>query len=358
MKNEIRVDDKKETNVNEADIKLTEVISVEVLQKLQDAFSKATGVASLTTDINGTPITKGSGHTDFCMKLSRGSEKGLHRCIKSDVFGGAESARAGKPVVYYCSNGLMDFGAPIMINGKQIGSILGGQILPYPPDKDKFTKIAQEIGVDPKEYLAALEKVKIVPEEQIQAAAELLYLVAGELSKSGFQSYCMKKMSAHLHKSVLQMMATIEELTASASEVTNNQNILNEEISNVKKVLGQINDVSVSIKNIADETNLLGLNASIEAARAGDAGRGFNIVAEMIRSLSKDSKDTVGRIKQFTSQINDSVNNTMNMGKLTVSTAEQQEIALKDIIDTIEEIVQMAGELENLATVNKLDNLP
>lgn len=357
MKNDIKEDDKKVTKADEVDIKLSEIISVEFLQKLQDAFSKATGVACLTTDINGIPIAKGSGHTEFCMKLCRGSNIGLNRCIKSDVFGGTESARTGKPVVYYCSNGLIDFAAPIMINGKQVGTILGGQILPSAPDKDKFKKIAQELGVNPQEYIAALEKVKIVPEEQIQAAAELLYLVAEELSRSGFQSYCMKKMSINLHKSVLQMMATVEELTASASEVTGNQNILNEEINNVKKVLGQINEVSGSIKNIADETHLLGLNASIEAGRAGNAGRGFNVVAEMIRTLSKDSKDTVGRIKQFTAQINDSVNNTMNMGRLTVSTAEQQEIALKDIVDTIEDIVQMAEELESIAMVNKRSNV-
>lgn len=353
-KSEIREEQKDTLNFNEPDIKISDIISIDFLQKFQDAFSRATGVASLTTDINGNPVTKGSRHTDFCMKLNRGSKEGLKRCIQSDAFGGAESARTGKPAVYYCGNGLMDFGAPILLNGRQIGSIIGGQILPSPPDREKYIKIAQEIGVDPNQYIAALDRVKVVPEEQIQAAADLLFLVAGEFSKMGFQSLSMKNMSARLHESVLLMMATVEELTALASEVTNTQNILNEEIQNVRKISEQINDVSESIKDIADKTHLLGLNAAIEAARAGETGVGFSVVAEKIRKLSSESKNTVNKIKQFTSQINDSVTSTSEMGKSTYTAAKQQENAIKDLVQSIEDIVQMAEYLNSLAAENKL----
>lgn len=334
----------------EDNIKLTDLVNLEFLQRFQDAFSNAVGVAAIITDENGVALTKGSNFTHFCANLNRGCKDGLKRCMKSDTFGGEESAKTGKPAVYYCENGLMDFGAPIMLKGKRLGSFLGGQILTEPPkDKEKFRKLALEIGVDPDEYLAALDEVKIVPEHQVKAAADLLFTVSGEISRMGYQRYALSNMATDLHERVVQMMATVEELTASASEVTNNQTVLNKEIQNVDSISQQINDVSESIKDIADETRLLGLNAAIEAAKAGEFGLGFGVVAEEIRKLSSDSKKTVGQIKDFTSQINVSMKRTSEMSNSTVTTTHQQEIAIKEIVQTIEDMVSMAEELNKIA---------
>ena len=59
------------------------------------------------------------------------------------------------------------------------------------------------------------------------------------------------------------------------------------------------------IIDIASKTNLLAINASIEAARAGDAGRGFAVVAEEIRMLSEQSKDSVNTINAIVNEVKD-----------------------------------------------------
>ena len=73
--------------------------------------------------------------------------------------------------------GLMDFTAPILLNGKQIGSILGGQVLTEPLDENKFRRIAGEIGVDPEKYVEAVRKIKYIPRQNLESAAQVLYLM-------------------------------------------------------------------------------------------------------------------------------------------------------------------------------------
>lgn len=81
---------------------------------------------------------------------------------------------------------------------------------------------------------------------------------------------------------------------------------LGEAIENSNQV-EQINELTKAILSISDSTNLLALNASIEAARAGQAGKGFAVVAEEIRNLAENSKNTAGEIQKITFKVTESV---------------------------------------------------
>ncbi|MHB8073012.1 sigma 54-interacting transcriptional regulator [Desulfosporosinus fructosivorans] len=168
---------------NGEEINLLDVIDLEFLQQFQDTFARVTGVAALIFDKNNNPVTQPINFIDICMKYNRSCSEGLKRCKISDKKGAEESTRTGKPAVYHCENGMVDFAAPIMLNGVRIGAILGGQVLSEQPEKEKFIKHAEVLGVDPNEYLEALNKVKIIPEEKIMEAANLLYLVSSKISK-------------------------------------------------------------------------------------------------------------------------------------------------------------------------------
>jgi len=331
------------------EIDIRQIIDVGFLQKFLDAFSEAVGVAGLATDKDGNPLTKPSNFTEFCMKVNRGCEKGLKRCMKSDAYGGAESAKTGRPAVYYCENGLMDFGAPIILNGKQVGSILGGQVLTREPKREKYEKLAEEIGVDKEVYLKALSKVKIVPEKQIRAAAELLFIVSEEISRMGYEKLRLSRMANILNDSVQKALAILQQLAASATNVTENQNRLSEEIQAVENISEKIDGVTESVKNIADQSHLLGLNATIEAARAKEYGLGFGIVANEIQKLSTGSKETVAQIKQLTSQIKGSVKKTKEMANATLSAVEEQQNAIMNILQALESVTGLAKELADFS---------
>ena len=136
-------------------MELKDFMDLSKLQKIQDAFSDATGLAAIAVGKNGEYITEGSNFTDFCMKYTRNSVEGNRRCVKCD------NECTG---TYYCHAGLMDFAFDIMLNDEKVGAIIGGQVLPSEPDDEQFRQTARELGIDEDAYVAALHQVPISSE--------------------------------------------------------------------------------------------------------------------------------------------------------------------------------------------------
>ncbi|WP_094605728.1 Adaptive-response sensory-kinase SasA [Sporomusa silvacetica DSM 10669] len=203
--------DKRQTDdIN--NIKLTDVIDLNFLQRFQDDFAESVGLASVTVDVNGKPITTPSRYTRFCMDYTHSTECGDKRCAESHRKGGEEAARTGKPVVYECHAGLIDFAAPIILEGQLIGTILGGQILTHTPPEEKYRKFAKEIGVNEEGYVKAVNEVTILTQKRIEAAANVLYNVANSLSKMAYHERKLIKATDVLNSNLNQMSATMERL--------------------------------------------------------------------------------------------------------------------------------------------------
>ncbi|MCM1088620.1 MAG: PocR ligand-binding domain-containing protein, partial [Muribaculaceae bacterium] len=179
---------------------LTDLIDRNILQRIQDAFARMSGIAALTTDTNGIPVTDGSNFSDFCMKYTRNSPVGCMRCAACDKAGADLAIKNGRPTTYTCHAGLTDFAAPIMANGKMVGCFIGGQVLTKKPDPEEIKRIAKEIGVDPNQYLAAIEKVKILDQEVVDNAAQSLSMIAEVLSDIAYNKYLVYQAKVDLEK--------------------------------------------------------------------------------------------------------------------------------------------------------------
>lgn len=330
-------------------LEIKDVIDIGLLQTFQDNFATGMNIASVTVDRDGNPVTKPSSYTDFCTHFVHSTKIGDDRCAVSHKKGGEEAARTGKPCIYTCHAGLIDFAAPIIVEGHQIGTILGGQVLTAPHQEVKYRKTADEIGVDGEGFVNAAKNVYMTKEENVKAAAEVLFIVTNALSRTGYEQLVLKNMSQTLTENFSQISATLEELSASSVTVTNNQQRLNDKITGVKDISEEINSILDSIKSIADETRMLGLNAAIEAARAGEAGKGFGVVATEIRKLSQNSKETALKIMELTKKIQQSVDKTIETSDSTLQNTEQQTVAIQEVTSNLQEVVALSEQLNAMA---------
>ncbi len=293
-----------------ADVRLTDLIDVGTLQEIQDGFARLTGMAALTTDENGNAVTQGSNFTDFCMNYTRQSRIGCSRCEECDRSGGEQTMRTGRASAYFCHAGLVDFAAPIMLNGTFIGSFIGGQVLTEEPDEKKFRVIAQEIGVDPDDYIKALRKIKIIDKAKVDAAADFLCTIAKVLSQTAYNNYVANLSNSGLATLNHTIIAKVNEAEAVLKSTESQISELTASFDNVDSIAnqtaGEVSATAATVKNIqniAMNTKILGFNASIEASRAKESGKGFGVIAQEIRSLAETSNSSAEKIENAVKRI-------------------------------------------------------
>lgn len=159
----------------------------------------------------------------------------------------------------------------------------------------------------------------------------------------------LRDISNYLNKSLEEMSAVLQEIAASATEISMNEGELYQGIKDISHLSEDINGVLRFIKQIADETKMLGLNAAIEAARAGEVGKGFGVVAEEIRKLSDESKTTVGKIRYLTDSIKQNVNETVRKCEAMLQSSEEQAAASEEMSARVQEISDMSARLMEIA---------
>lgn len=148
---------------------------------------------------------------------------------------------------------------------------------------------------------------------------------------------------------VEQTAAGIEDISDSVTSLADRVTDITTQMRDVSSSAEQIGEISSVVKGISDQSNLLGLNAAIEAARAGDVGKGFSVVATEIRKLATNSKENVNQINDITKNIQGLIV-TLNQAFLEVNAlTDNQSGSIQEFSATIQEISSKAQELASLA---------
>ncbi|WP_312522639.1 methyl-accepting chemotaxis protein [Anaerospora sp.] len=161
---------------------------------------------------------------------------------------------------------------------------------------------------------------------------ETLLSAAGQLSKS----------AGELSSSTQAILAQAQELAASGSFLKDLAIQANKEVS-------ETDNVVAFIKNVAKQTNLLGLNAAIEAARVGDQGRGFGVVADEVRKLAIDSAGSASQITGTLGKINESIKKIVIEIEQVDAVSQHQADTIQQLTAHSQELIAMSEQLTKLA---------
>ncbi|MCB2286182.1 methyl-accepting chemotaxis protein [Clostridium algidicarnis] len=142
-------------------------------------------------------------------------------------------------------------------------------------------------------------------------------------------------------------LETIKTLDSSLGDLEDALSISNSTVNDLVGKLESVNTITDSISQIASQTNLLALNAAIEAARAGDAGKGFSVVAGEVRKLAENSKIAVQNITKILEEIKVDILNTSSAMSSGNNALFSQKSTIKQTKDTFLTIKSELNESVN-----------
>ncbi|MCF6435976.1 methyl-accepting chemotaxis protein [Pseudoalteromonas sp. MMG022] len=183
--------------------------------------------------------------------------------------------------------------------------------------------------------------------DSVVAAINELSATASEVARSSEQAaQSANDASEQVQKSEASIVQTTKTVQNMASQVLDAKHAINKVVERSTDI-SQILDV---IRAIAEQTNLLALNAAIEAARAGEQGRGFAVVADEVRALASKTHDSTNDINELINNLNHEVKQSEEIIENSVSQGEQAVVYCKESAQAMSTMVSMLANISNEVT--------
>ncbi|WP_017754343.1 cyclic nucleotide-binding domain-containing protein [Calidifontibacillus oryziterrae] len=160
----------------------------------------------------------------------------------------------------------------------------------------------------------------------------------------------LKTVSEQLNTSMKTMEGKIAEVATFAHEIEENERQLVNHIKEVQEITNEVNNTLEFITQIANQTRILGFNAMIEAARSGEHGKGFSIVAQEMTKLSELSKENAAMIKSLSEKISDKMQIVTEASEESSLKSQKQNNITKEMVGKAEEVISLSTTLVTISS--------
>ncbi len=328
-------------------VHLLQLVDKKVILKILDAFTIATGMTANIVDVEGHSIFSNKDaqkNCDFCQVIRKmEKEKGFHRCAGSYARAGKQAAIFDVPYIFRCPAGLIEWAAPIIIDGKNLGTIICGQVLMWEPEEFFWIELEEMnscLTDDYTELFKAAKELQVVSGEKVQSAASMIYLIANYIVRAGWESIHHKK-----EMELKQFLLNDEIQTRKVLEEKLNNQSLNFFLEKEKALIGKI-----KLRDLEKCRQIFKVMlADIFTESCGKLpiikDRVFELVVVMSRAAVKGGVDSRKSIS-FNANLMQELNNAYNIIEINIAALAVMERYLEEILNN--------GKLKNRIIIEGL----
>jgi PAS domain S-box-containing protein len=315
-----------------ASIALDDLFNRDEIQRIQDDFAAAAGVASIITYPDGTPFTRPSGFSHLCSDIIRETETGCADCLRTDVALGRYHPDG--PAIQRCpSSGLWDAGASISVDGRHVASWIIGQVRDEFETEEDARSYARRIGSDETGFLEAFRTVPVMPRERFERIARALFTLANQLSTAAYQN--------------IRQARSISQLKAAEAELEQHRSHLEEEVAARTAELAHAKEIAEAA-SLAKSTFLANMSHEIRTPMNAIVGmahllRRGGVTPEQARRL--DKIDAAGE------HLLETINSILDLSKIEAGklAIEDAPVSPRALLDNIVAILADQARAKGLA---------
>jgi methyl-accepting chemotaxis protein len=192
-----------------------------------------------------------------------------------------------------------------------------------------------------------------------QDAAESMGELAMEIDSSVESSKALKESTHIVSENNKQGVELVNTMNTTFDQTIKANHNLSDNVETLSIKSSAISAITTTIQSIAEQTNLLALNAAIEAARAGEAGKGFAVVADEIRKLAEETSRSTTQIEEIISEITQEISVTQDNMTISNASIDDSSEVMKSLQEAFEKIEEsMVATMTQLESISQnIDNV-
>lgn len=274
-------------------MKLSDLIEASRLKTIIDHLYFSNGIPVGIYELDGTPVAK-TQWRDVCSKFHRVNGITCQRCIESDRELNRIIHETKKHAISKCRNGLIDIGAPIIINGEHIANIFQGQFFFEKPDIEYFRKQAFLANFDEASYIQAIKETPVLSQAQMKEMITFLTELSKFIADLGYANFELKKANVELNEQHQELSAVYEELVATEDELRNHYDLLVDRNDALSDVTEKYRMIAEGSSNIIWDLDLKTMTFETSASVRDQHGLQLNKLTnfeDLIDIVHPDDKD-------------------------------------------------------------------